>query len=190
MKKLSFKLTLAILTFLIGLSVVSLLYFSRVESVSQQYSMSSVSSVTPVSKPTFDNPCDYPQPDNRKLEPEEVVYLAECFIIQNGYTDLPPLADKSKLTPENLFPGTDDWGLKMRHDSLERKAYSYAHVERYGDGWEVMFRYKPHLDTVKFYGERLAYIGRAVSMDAYGKRMRVEHSDYPLRSSDSIILNP
>jgi hypothetical protein len=190
MKRPFFKPILAILTFFIGVGVVSLWYLSRDRSVSQQPSSNTVSSATPVPKPTFDNPCDYPQPQNRKLEAEEVVHLAECFIIQNGYTDLPPITDESKLTPENVYPGTDEEGLKMRHDSLERKAYSYIHGERYGDGWIVMFRYKPHPDVLKFYGDRLNHIGRAVTMDAHGKRLRLEHSDYPLRMPESRIISP
>ncbi len=189
MKRFPLKLTLAILTFFIGVGAVGLWYLSRIEAESQQSLSDAISSVTPV-KFTVENPCDYPQPKHRELEPEEAVYLAECFIIQNGYTDLPPIADKSKLTPENVYPGTDEEGMKMRHDSLERKAYSYYRSELYGGSWVVMFCYKPHPDIVKFYGNRLDYTGRAVIMDFFGKRLRVQHSDYPLRMPEAKIINP
>ncbi len=189
MKRLTLKLSLAILTFFIGVGAVGFWYLSRIEAESQK-SLSDVVSLIPPVKMTVENPCDYPQPKHRELEPEEAVYLAECFIIQNGYTDLPPIADKSKLTPENVYPGTDEEGMKMRHDSLERKAYSYYRSELYGGSWVVMFCYKPHPDIVKFYGNRLDYTGRAVIMDFFGKRLRVQHSDYPLRMPEAKIINP
>jgi hypothetical protein len=189
MKRLPLKLTLAILTFFFGISAVGLWYLSRIEAESQQSLSDIISSIPPV-KMTVENPCDYPQPKYRELEGEEAVYLAECFIIQNGYTDLPPIADKSKLTPENVFPGTDEEGMKMRHDSLERKAYSYYRSELYGGSWVVMFRYKPHPDVVKFYGKHFDYTGRAVVMDFFGKDVIVMHSDYPLRMPEAKIINP
>ncbi len=190
MKRLPLKLTLAILTFLIGVGAVGLWYLSRIEAESQQSLSDAISSVTPV-KMTVENPCDYPQPKHRELEPEEAVYLAECFIIQNGYTDLPPIADKSKLTPENVFSLTDEEGMKMRYDSLERKAYSYERDnEFFGGSWVIMFRFKPHPDVVKFYGEGPKYTGRAVVMDFFGKRVRIQHSNYPLTMPDAKIINP
>lgn len=181
---------LAILTFFIGVGAVGLWCISRIEAESQQSLSDAISLVTPV-KMTVENPCNYPQPKHRELEAEEAVYLAECFIIQNGYTDLPPTTDKSKITPENVFSLTDEEGMKMRRDSLERKAYSYERDnEFYGGSWVIMFRYKPHPDVVKFYGERLKYTGRAVVMDFFGKHVRIQHSDYPLTMPDAKIINP
>jgi hypothetical protein len=190
MKRLPLKLTLAILTFFIGVSAVGLWYLSRIEAESQQSLSDAISSVTPV-KFTVENPCDYPHPKHRELEPEEAVYLAECFIIQNGYTDLPPIADKSKLTPENVFPLTDEEGLKMRHDSLERKAYSYERSELYGGSWVIMFRFKQHPELVERYGKKgFETMGRAVVMDFFGKRVRIQHSNYPLTMPDAKVINP
>ncbi len=189
MKRLSLKLTLAILTFFIGVGAVGLWYLSRIEAESQQSLSEAISSVTPV-KFTVENSCDYPQPKDRELEAEEAVYLAECFIIQNGYTDLPPIADKSKLTPENLFPGTDEEGLKMRHDSLERKAYGYERSEIYGGSWVVMFRYKSRPNPADFYNGKMYESGRAVTMDFFGRRLRVRHTDYPLSMPTLRKLKP
>lgn len=144
--------------------------------------------ITP--KAVSDNPCDYLQPTDRELSAEEAVAAAECFIIQNGYTDLPPIADRSKLTPENVFPGTDEEGMKMRHDSLERTAYSYVRdSELYGGSWVVMFRYRPHPDLERFQGERFGKVGRAVIVDFYGKDIFVRHTDFPLLSPDAKVLN-
>lgn len=189
MKSFYSKLTLAVLTFFVGISAVCLWYLLRIEAESRQSLSDAILLVTPV-KFTVENPCDYPQPKDRELEPEEAVYLAECFIIQNGYTDLPPIADKSKLTPENLYPGIDEEGMKMRRDSLERKAYSYYRSDLYGGNWVVMFRYKPKYRVVEFYGDKLNYIGRAVIMDFFGKRLKVQHSDYPLKIPGAKIINP
>lgn len=144
--------------------------------------------VTP--KAVSDNPCDYLQPTDRELSAEEAVAAAECFIIQNGYTDLPPIADKSKLTPENVFAGTDEEGMKMRYDSLERAAYSYERDnELYGGSWVVMFRYRPHPDVKTFQGERFGKVGRAVVMNFYGKYIVVRHTDFPLESPNARVLN-
>lgn len=100
------------------------------------------------------------------------------------------MTDRSKLTPESVYPGTDEEGLKMRYDSLERKAYSYYRSDMYGGSWVVMFRYWPRPDIVRFYGDRLNHTGRAVTMDFYGKRLRVQHSDYPLNMPEAKIINP
>lgn len=189
MKRPSLKPTLGILTFFIGVAAVSLWYFSSVESISEKSLSEAISSIRPV-EPIYENPCDYPQPPFRELEAEEAVYQAECFIIQNGYTDLPPIADKSKITPENVWGSTDDEEMKMRHDSLERKVYSYYRSEMYGGSWVVMFRYTPRPKTVEFYGEALNNIGRAVVMDFFGKRLRVQHSDYSLKMPEAKIINP
>ena len=157
--------------------------------LTQTTSVPSSAEVVVSPRAASDNPCDYPLPSYRELEADEAVTAAECFVIQNGYTDLPPVADKTKLTPENLFPGTDDEGMKMRHDSLERKAYSYEHDnELYGGSWVVMFRYKPNPEVVKFYGDRLSHIGRSVIMDFTGKRIWIQHSDYSLGKPDARVI--
>lgn len=80
--------------------------------------------------------------------------------------------------------------MKMRHDSLERKAYSYARSEIYGGSWVVMFRYKPDPKTVEFYGSKINQIGRAVVTDFYGKDLRVKHSDFPLRHPGARLGEP
>lgn len=162
-------------------------YFLRFDSESER-AMSEAIAFVPSVKPIYDNPCDYPQPLLRELNGEEAVFLAECFVIQNGYTDLPPIADKSKLTPENLFALTDEDGLKMRHDSLERKAYSYERSQGYGGSWTIMFKFKPHPDVVESWGEGFNHIGRAVVMDFYGGELRILHSEQPIGMPEAIII--
>lgn len=188
-KKIPFEVMLAIITFFIGVSVFGLWYFTNLYIKSQQLALNVDSSILFV-KPTFENPCDYPQPRYEEIEAEDGVHLAECFIIQNGYTDLPPIADKSKLTPENVFPLIDEEGLKMRHNSLERKAFSYYQSELYGGSWVVMFRIKRHSENKNLYDKKMNNIGRAVTMDFYGRDLFIQHSPYPLISPKAVIINP
>ncbi|MEZ5345839.1 MAG: hypothetical protein R2681_09825 [Pyrinomonadaceae bacterium] len=188
MKRLSLKFIISLLTFFIGAVSTGLWYFSQFHP-DRQRNLFDITSLTAPVKLNSENPCDFTVPIQRRLEPEEAVFLAECFIIKNGYTDLPPISDKSKLTPENLYPGTDEEGLRMRHDSLERKAYSYYRSNIYGGSWVVMFRYKPHPDVVEFYGDRLNDSGRAVIMDFFGNGIMVQHADYPLETPESKKLD-
>jgi hypothetical protein len=166
------------------LGIVCVWYLSSIESASKKAFLE-----VPDVKPIFENPCDYPQSYNQKIVDEEVIHLAECFVIQNGYTDLPPITDKARLTPENLFPKTDKKGMELRRDSLERKAFSYYQSTMYGGSWIVMFRYKSNPKVDEYYGERINHIGRAVIMDFYGKGLRIQHSDYPLRMPEAKIIN-
>ncbi len=100
------------------------------------------------------------------LTQAEAVRLAEIFIIENGYTDLP--ATRTKLSFESLeFFGDDtEVMLQQRHDTLERKSVS-AGGEK-DAGWTVVFRYAHHPD---------ANVGRAVTMNFDGSKMRVQHQD-------------
>ena len=188
MKKSSLKPTLAILTFLISIGVVSFEDFLRIESISEKSLSNALSSVSPV-KTVYENPCDYPLPQFRELEAEEAIYKAECFVIQNGYTDLPPIADKSKITPENVFQLTNDEGMKIRRNTLERKAYSYERSEIFGSGWVIMFRTKYNPIIAGYYGTGFEKWGRAVAMDSYGKRMRIQGSHYQLITPETKIIN-
>lgn len=95
----------------------------------------------------------------RGLSEAEAVKLAERFIVQNGYTDLPP--EKSKLVNESFELGASvEEMLKMRHDTLERKAYGISYRRKGGSpGWTVVFRYKHPSSQQK----RIS--GRAVTMN-------------------------
>lgn len=136
-----------------------------------------------------DDPCAYPQPTDRDLDETEAVASAECFVIQNGYTDLPSAMDKSKITPENVYPMTDEFGMQMRHDSLERQAVTVTRdIEFWGGSWIVMFRMRnlrgsPDQDT-----DLAKAWGRAVVMDFYGKNIRIQHSPYPMMRPGARII--
>ena len=138
-----------------------------------------------------DDPCTYPQPTDRDLDETEAVAAAECFVIQNGYTDLPPTNDKSKITPENIWPMTDEAGMQSRHDSLVRHALTVTRDEEFWDGsWIVMFR-NNNLHGAPDSKTNLAKAwGRAVVMDFYGKNIRIQHSAYPMMRPGARIIAP
>lgn len=104
----------------------------------------------------------------------QAVQLAETFIALNGYTDLPPA--REHLSYESIeWESNVDEMLRMRHDTLERKAYGLSRGRKGGSsGWTVVFQYRhqPHRQK----GEN----GRAVTMNPDGGEMRVEHVDYIL----------
>jgi hypothetical protein len=124
------------------------------------------------------------------LTPIKPFIKRSVLIIQNGYTDLPPLADNSKITPENVFPLTDIEEMKMRHDTLERKAYSYERSDLSGGSRVIMFRFKPKPEIVEHYSQEGSNaIGCAVVMDYRGKRVRIQHSPCPLSMPEAVIVN-
>jgi hypothetical protein len=115
------------------------------------------------------------QSQTRRLTESEAVALAEQFIAQNGYTDLPP--DKNKLFYETIeWESNIDLMLQERHDTLERRAYGVHEGRKGGEpGWTVVFRYK------RPRGPRARSTGRAVTMNLDGSKPRVEHVDFFLR---------
>lgn len=136
------------------------------------------------------DPCSYLPEKEKKLIPTEAIRLAECFIIQNGYTDA-KLPDNTKLRPESVNPEMNDLTMSMRHDSLERAAYGYMRSTKHADGWIVVFRKKRKTEVAKLipdYEERIKRTGRAVSMDAYGRAIEVEHQDFSLDSQRLLKL--
>ena len=114
------------------------------------------------------------------LAQSEAVTLAEQFIAQNGYTDLPP--DKTKLTHETIeWESNTDRMLEQRHDTLERRAYGVRSGRKGREpGWTVVFRYKHPNDG------RMRSTGRAVTMNLDGSEPRVEHVDFILRYANKL----
>ncbi len=113
----------------------------------------------------------------KKLTLAQAVQAAERFIQRNGYTDLAPMKETSKLALESIEWTSDKKRiLKQRHNTLERKAYGYARGTRWNkSGWTVVFR---HIESD--YADPKN--GRGVTMDAYGRNMRVEHVDALLKA--------
>jgi hypothetical protein len=120
---------------------------------------------------------------------QDALRIAEEFIAQNGYTDLPPMEDKSKLSYESIEGGSrPDEVLKYRHNMLQPKAYGFIRGGRYEDGWTIVFQYqKDNLtlrSTKEDYDDYIRLYGRAVTMDSRGTNIRVEHEDVKLASAD------
>lgn len=181
MKRFYLRLGIALATFVLGSAAA--VYLRRGETLSPEPAAplpATARPSPPAPPPTPAPSCPRVARSEEKLGAAEAVRVAECFIIKNGYTDLPPAGDESELTSEAVWPGTDEAVMRMRHASLERKAFGY--VARPG-GWLVVFRYKYKAERAEFmrdYEERLKRLGRTVSMDAYGGGPEVEHQDFIL----------
>jgi hypothetical protein len=110
-----------------------------------------------------------------RLSQSEAVALAEQFIAQNGYTELPP--DKNKISYEAMEPSSNlEQMLQERHNTLERLAYGFRSGRKGGAaGWTVVFRYAHPIDR------HATSTGRAVTMNLDGTEIRIEHVDFLLR---------
>ena len=131
-----------------------------------------------------------------ELPEAKAIRIAEEFVAQNGYTDLP--ADKSKIAHETVeFARNLDELLKMRADTLERKAYGILYKAtgtKMGEkGWTVVFREKNVSDDYyksisQSTGKKITRenfpIGRAVTMNANFENLLVEHKVFPLQNVD------
>jgi hypothetical protein len=108
----------------------------------------------------------------KKLSEAQAVELAEKFIAQNGYTDLPPEKDKIVYESFEWVVKVDEM-LKRRHNTLKREAYGLSRGRKNGaPGWTVVFRASGDDGRGKQ--------GRAVTMNPDGRKMRVEHLSFIL----------
>ena len=168
MRNFSIRMIIANLTFLIGI----------VAFVIWLYPFQTVLQTPPQSAQTGSL-----APSQHKISGTEAVRLAECFVVANGYTALPPMEDKSKLSYESWrdSPPAEE-ALERRHDTIESKPYGVMYKEKYG--WSVVFRYNLRNEEFKGFDpellEHFKSVGRAVTMDSNGGNMRVEHVDFEL----------
>jgi hypothetical protein len=172
MHSVSIRLLVAVATFVIGVAAASLWIFSHWQSAKVE-PPAKISAATLIPY----NPCSFSRTENQKISASEAVQLAECFVIQNGYTDLPPMEDTSNLAYETFDDAPPaERALEMRRNTLERRAYGVWDEGRekggrwVKGGWTVAFRYNPNIEG------RV----RVVTMDEYGNHMRMQHPDYPL----------
>jgi hypothetical protein len=128
--------------------------------------------------------CSVPR-TGKRLQALEALRVAECFVANNGYTDLSPMSDTANLSWEGVDWADPEQRLEYRYDTLERWAHGISRGSRTKDGWSVVFRY--NRTNSKFQSDKYAFdkyietFGRVVSMDAVGDDIRVEHIDFPLR---------
>mgnify|MGYP001407131226 CR=1 FL=1 len=110
-----------------------------------------------------------------QMTKEQAVKLAEQFIIDNGYTNLP--ADKSKLSYElfDQYENNVDSILKRRHNTLQPKAFCISEDK---DRWDVGFLSTgidlSKLDSIQ---RQTNLSGRAVIVMKDGKEIRIAHKD-------------
>ena len=110
-----------------------------------------------------------------QMTKEQAVKLAEQFIIDNGYTNLP--ADKSKLSYElfDQYENNVDSILKRRHNTLQPKAFCISEDK---DRWDVGFLSTgvdlSKLDSIQ---RQTNLSGRVVIVMKDGKEIRIAHKD-------------
>jgi hypothetical protein len=112
---------------------------------------------------------------NGTIDARQAVRIAERFMRENGYTDFVP-DDLSRLVPESMEFAANprDW-VKDRHNELKPQAVGYRKGSRNDpEGWTVGFAL---VDAMN----KTPGVGRAVTMDAKGRRARVEHMGFFLK---------
>jgi hypothetical protein len=110
----------------------------------------------------------------KAIDARQAVRIAERFVRENGYTDFVP-KEPRRLVPESIEFSRDRraW-LEERHNQLKPRAVGYREGSRNDpQGWTVGFAPVKPAD-----GGRP--VGRAVTMDAKGRRVRVEHMGFNL----------
>jgi len=192
MKRFSIYTIVALVTFFIGIAIAAICAIRYSQSFAETESPLTVESkITTQAKVTSKT-----ETPIEELPEAKAVRIAEEFVAQNGYTDLP--ADKDKIAHETVeFSRNLDELLKFRANTLERKAYGILYkatgTKMGKKGWTVVFREKNISDD--FYksisretGKKITrenyLIGRAVTMDANFENLLVEHKTFPLQNVD------
>lgn len=138
------------------------------------------------------------EPDGRtglhsELAQSQAIKRAEEFIAANGYTDLPPMEDKAKLSYESLEgQGHPDEVLKYRQNQLEHRAYGVIVGRKGQPGWTIVFRFAKgdsvYSHTIPDFDRYVEEYGRWVTMDPNGDDIRVEHEDIPLKEVEHRLV--
>jgi hypothetical protein len=112
---------------------------------------------------------------NGRIDARQAVGIAERFVRENGCTDFVP-DDLSRLVPESIEFSANprDW-VKGRHNELKPQAVGYRKGSPNDpEGWTVGFALVDPMNETRG-------VGRAVTMDAKGRRARVEHMGVDLK---------
>jgi hypothetical protein len=158
-------------TFFILASIIYL-FLWQINEISAQTKNSDIKMTDKITKKLADK-------TTHKLTENEAITLAEQFVAQNGYTDAP--ANKSKIAYESLERYTDiDKMLDFRKNTLKRKAYGICHKAKRQRGWTIVFEFKnPNSQT-----SDEKPVGRAITMDEFGDKIKMEHCDFFLSAVD------
>ncbi len=109
------------------------------------------------------------------LTKDQAIKLAEKFVIDNGYTNLP--ADKSKLSYElfDQYENNVDSILNQRRNTLQPKAFCISESQ---DRWDVGFlATRIDLSKLDSTQRQSDLSGRAVIVMKNGKEIRITHKD-------------
>jgi hypothetical protein len=109
------------------------------------------------------------------IDARQAIRIAERFVRQNGYTEFVP-NEPSRLAAETLEFSRDQrvW-LRERHNTLKPRAVGFREGARnHPKGWTVGF------ELVRPIGDGKEAIGRAVTMDAGGRHLTVQHMGFYL----------
>ncbi|MYM26435.1 hypothetical protein GTP46_27790 [Duganella sp. FT135W] len=108
---------------------------------------------------------------NESIAVERAVRIAEHFVAENGYTNLPESRVKEVLDNEAIEwrPGRSE-RLAQRYNTLRPKTIGAKKARKNGTpGWSVAFDYMSPTGN--------SNECRVVTMDANGRDVRVEHVD-------------
>lgn len=139
-----------------------------------------------------ENPCDYPLPESIPLTDEEVVYAAECIVRENGYTDVPPVSDRTKILAEPVWGMPNEETLAQRRNTLEPRAVGLEFPEPDADdsGWyQIYFRIKAKPEYTQEQLESLDKWGWVLSLSADRRYRRAPHLVRPIDSPDLRIVD-
>ena len=104
------------------------------------------------------------------LSERQAIDRAEAFVMANGYTSLPGNPDSFQGESIEISTQVSEI-FAWRHNTLKPRAYGAIPMPAPNAGWTVVFEYRIPFDPEA---------GRAVTMDACGEGMRMQHQDFSL----------
>jgi hypothetical protein len=160
MRNLLFKFAVAVVTFLVGLGFVGLVLLLKLDWTTKQAMPAGVPELIVEAHNNY--ACDFRPDGKTDITRDQAIQIAECFVIENGFTDLPP--DPKKAVPDWDSSRADEFVLKARHNTLERHPYAYRHDPDSAFGaWFFVFR-----RTSSLAEENRSKIARFMTIDSWG----------------------
>ena len=116
----------------------------------------------------------------KQLTEAEAIRVAEKFVAENRYTDLPSAQDKTSLSSEGIDASDPEERLRTRQNTLERKAYGVGGGG--GEhGWTIVFHYnaknESYRQVIPNFDQHIEEVGRAVTMSPDGSNIKMQHQD-------------